>query len=133
MPSTGLSPKIGRLRKRSEFLAVRKGERRRGPYFIVEVLDRERPQDAPRIGYTVTKRQGNAVERNRIRRRLKEAVRTGAGFDMKPGHDYVVVARRDALKAPFGALSDALATRIRKTAGGQRGTGRFPAPNNGTE
>lgn len=133
MPPMRLSPKIGRLRKRSEFLAVRKGERRKGPYFIVEVLDRARPHDVPRIGYTVTKRQGNAVERNRIRRRLKEAVRTGAGFDMKPGHDYVVVARRDALKAPFEALSDALATRIGKTAGGKRGTGRNPAPKNGTE
>jgi len=105
-------PGIGRLKKRSEFLAVRKGERRRGRYFILEVLDRNAPGEEPRIGYTVTTRQGNAVERNRIRRRLREAVRLVARFDMKPGHDYVVVARREVLDAPFEDLKRALASRI---------------------
>ncbi len=107
-------PATGRLTKRSEFLAARRGEKRRGPYFLLEVLDRGAADQAPRIGFTVTKRQGNAVERNRMRRRLKEAVRVAAGFDMKPGHDYVVVARRDALHAPFEALARALAQRIRQ-------------------
>lgn len=106
------TPGIGRLTKRSEFLAVRKGERRRGRYFVLEVLDRKAPGEIPRIGYTVTTRQGNAVERNRIRRRLKEAVRLAARFDMKPGHDYVVVARREILDAPFEDLKRALASRI---------------------
>lgn len=106
------SPTTGRLTKRSEFLAVRQGERRRGPYFLLEVLDRDAADQTPRVGFTVTKRQGNSVERNRMRRRLKEAVRLCAGFDMKPGHDYVVVARRDALHAPFDALADALAQRV---------------------
>ncbi|MCR9137390.1 MAG: ribonuclease P protein component [Alphaproteobacteria bacterium] len=106
------SPATGRLTKRSEFLAARRGERRRGPYFLLEVLDRGVADQPPRVGYTVTKRQGNSVERNRMRRRLREAVRLTAGFDMKPGHDYVVVARRDALHAPFNALAQALARRI---------------------
>ena len=101
----------GRLTRRSEFLATRKGEQRRGPYFVLEVLDRKLPDEMPRVGYTVSKRQGNAVERNRIRRRLKEAVRSTAGFAMKPGHDYVVVARRDALRAPFETLAQSLARR----------------------
>ena len=105
-------PVIGRLTKRSEFLAARGGERRRGPYFVLEILDRGRRDEPPRVGYTVTKRQGNAVERNRIRRRLKEAVRRIAGFDMRPGHDYVVVARRDTLDAPFEALAQSLCRRI---------------------
>ncbi|GKX32934.1 ribonuclease P protein component [Hoeflea sp. WL0058] len=122
-------PELGRLKKRSDFLAVRKGDRRKGPFFVLEVLDRERPDEAARIGYTVTKRQGNAVERNRIRRRLREAVRLSAAFDMKPGHDYVVVARRDALDAPFGALTESLCQRIARssrpkdTRGGQRQPG----------
>lgn len=106
------SPATGRLTKRSEFLAARQGERRRGPYFLLEVLDRGAADQAPRVGYTVTKRQGNAVERNRMRRRLREAVRLAAGFDMKPGHDYVVVARRDALQAPFDVLAQALVQRV---------------------
>lgn len=102
----------GRLTKRSEYLAARRGERRRGPYFLLEVLDRGDQDQPPRVGFTVTKRQGNSVERNRMRRRLKEAVRLRAGFDMKPGHDYVVVARRDTLQAPFSALAQALAKRV---------------------
>jgi len=110
----GPTPATGRLTKRSEFLAARRGERRRGPYFLLEVLDRGDPDQPPRVGFTVTKRQGNSVERNRMRRRLKEAVRLTAGFDMKPGHDYVVVARRDALHAPFSALANALAKRFRQ-------------------
>ncbi len=111
MPQRSM-PVTGRLTRRSEFLATRNGERRRGPYFVLEVLDRKAPDEAPRVGYTVSKRQGNSVERNRIRRRLKEAVRRMAGFAMKPGHDYVVIARRDALEAPFDTLVQSLAKRV---------------------
>ncbi len=114
------SPKrILRLRKRAEFLAVRNGEKRRGPIFLLEVRARSEEEsahlkigDAPRAGFTVTKKQGNAVERNRMRRRLKEAVRLSARFAMQPGHDYVVVARRDVLTASFASLSAELNGRI---------------------
>lgn len=102
----------GRLKSRPEFLRVREGERRKGRYFIVEVLDRKTADEAPRAGFTVTKKQGNAVERNRMRRRLKEAVRQTAQFAMQPGHDYVIVAHRDMLHAPFDELTKALVTRI---------------------
>ena len=102
----------GRLKSRPQFLAVREGEKRKGPLFLLEVLDRKEPESAPRVGFTVTKKHGNAVERNRMRRRLKEAVRLSAGFAMKPGHDYVVVARRDVLGASFKALQDGLKDRI---------------------
>jgi ribonuclease P protein component len=102
----------GRLKSRPEFLAVQAGEKRRGGTFLLEVLDRKEPETEPRVGFTVTKRQGNAVERNRMRRRLKEAVRLSAGFAMKPGHDYVIVARRDVLKTDFSQLSFQLIERI---------------------
>lgn len=101
----------GRLRKRSEFLAVQRGEKRRGRYFLLEVLDRGL-QVPPRTGITVTRKQGNAVERNRIRRRLREAIRTQAGCRMKDGTDYVIVARREVLDAPFAELRNELARRI---------------------
>jgi ribonuclease P protein component len=103
---------VGRLKSRPQFLAVRAGESRRGPLFLLEVLDRNEPGSEARVGFTVTKKHGNAVERNRMRRRLKEAVRLSAGFAMKPGHDYVIVARRDLLNAPFDALTRALRDRI---------------------
>ncbi|MDE1159829.1 MAG: ribonuclease P protein component [Neorhizobium sp.] len=103
---------VGRLKSRPQFLAVRKGETRRGKNFLLEVLDRNEPQEAPRVGFTVTKKHGNAVERNRMRRRLKEAVRQSAGFAMKNGHDYVIVARREVLTAPFAALAAQIAQRV---------------------
>lgn len=109
------SQPIERLRKRAEFLAVRRGEKRRGPLFLVEVLDR-RDAGPPRVGFTVTKKVGNAVERNRIRRRLREALRVHAADDMAPGRDYVIVGRRDVLDAPFGTLKGELARRIRGSA-----------------
>jgi ribonuclease P protein component len=102
----------GRLKSRPEFLRMRQGERRRGPYFILEILDRNAPDEAPRTGFTVTKKQGNSVERNRIRRRLKEAVRLHGRFAMLAGHDYVFVGHRDALEASFEELTKALVTRI---------------------
>lgn len=102
----------GRLKRRPQFLAVQKGEKLKGRNFLLEVLDRHEPDTAPRAGFTVTKKQGNAVERNRMRRRLREAVRLRAGFAMKPGHDYVIVARREVLNLPFEQLTDQLLERI---------------------
>jgi ribonuclease P protein component len=102
----------GRLKSRPEFLRMRSGERRRGAYFILEVLDRKAPDEPPRTGFTVTKKQGNSPERNRIRRRLREAVRLHGRFAMLPGHDYVIVGHRDVLDASFEELTKALVTRI---------------------
>jgi ribonuclease P protein component len=116
LPATGkpVGQNPERLLKRAEFLAVRRGEKRRGRFFLVEVLDRG-DGGVPRVGYTVTKKVGNAVVRNRVRRRLKEAVRVHAADDMVPGNDYVIVGRDDALRAPFGQLKAELSRRLRGT------------------
>ena len=107
---TGKPP--ARLKKRAQFLAVRRGEKRRGPLFLLEVLERG-GDGAPRVGFTVTKKVGNAVTRNRVRRRLKEAVRTRAGGDMAAGSDYVIVGRREVLGAAFDDLARELSRRMR--------------------
>jgi ribonuclease P protein component len=112
--------KPGRLKTRPEFLAVQKGKRLRGPYFLLETLDRGAPDQPARIGFTVTKKQGNSVERNRMRRRLREVVRQMAGVPFKPGHDYVVVARRDTLAAPFAGLVTALTEQVTEADGQKR-------------
>jgi ribonuclease P protein component len=58
----------------------------------------------PRVGFTVSRQVGTAVERNRARRRLKEVVRLAAPGRIRPGHDYVVVGRVAALTMPFALL-----------------------------
>ena len=85
----------------------------------MEVLDRG-DGGAPRIGFTVTKKVGNAVVRNRIRRRLKEAVRVHAAGDMAPGSDYVIVGREDILAAPFAEIAAELSRRMRGARQDQR-------------
>ena len=102
-----------KLRKRTEFLAVRNGEKRRGRLFLLEVLDRK-DDEPPRFGLTVTKKTGNAVTRNRIRRRLREAIRVHAADDMAAGNDYVIVGRNDVLYVPFDQLKTELSRRMRK-------------------
>ena len=80
----------------------------------MEVLDRG-DQGVARVGFTVTKKVGNAVVRNRVRRRLKEAVRVSAAGDMLPGNDYVIVGREDVLSAPFAQVAAELSRRMRAT------------------
>ena len=104
--------KPARLRKREEFVAARRGQRRRGRLFLLEVLERG-DKAAPRVGFTVTKKVGNAVVRNRVRRRLKEAVRLHAAHEMAPGHDYVIVGREEVLAEPFDRLAAELTRRVR--------------------
>ena len=62
----------------------------------------------PRFGFTITKQSGGAVQRNRIRRRLKEALRLLDPLPAWPGHDYVILARPEALSMPFWALQGEL-------------------------
>lgn len=109
-----MGPGPERLLKRADFLAARRGEKRRGRLFLVEVLERGDAGPA-RVGYTVTKKVGNAVVRNRVRRRLKEAVRIHAARDMAQGNDYVIVGREDVLAAPFEQLKAELSRRLRAT------------------
>jgi ribonuclease P protein component len=63
----------------------------------------------PRFGFTATKKLGNAVTRNHIRRRLKEAVRLVAPDAARPGCDYVLIARAAAATRPFATLERDLA------------------------
>lgn len=101
-----------RLRKRAEFLAVRGGEKRRGRLFLLELRDRG-DQKPARVGFTVTKKCGNAVRRNRIKRRLREAVRLHAADNLVTGVDYVFVGRSDILDASFDALGTEMVRRVR--------------------
>jgi len=98
---------MDRLRQRADFLAVANGARVSTTTFTLQ--GRRRDDLGPvRIGFTVTKKNGTATERNRIRRRLREAIRRLDVMDMRPHHDYVLVGRRAALARDFGAMVEDL-------------------------
>jgi len=108
-----------RLKKRRDFLAAAKGQKAARRAFVLEAAPRKDNGHEPRLGFTVSKRTAkSAVERNRIRRRLREAARLVAAEDWRLGHDYVLVGRRNALTQPFAelrsALGEALAEAARK-------------------
>ena len=73
-----------------------------------------------RFGFTITKKIGGAVQRNRIRRRLKHALRSLIGDLADPGFDYVVVARRPALETGFTQLSAELRSALERIHGGPK-------------
>lgn len=105
-----------RLKKRADFVAASKGRRLHANGFTLQAAERATTSAAtgPRIGLTVTKKTGNSVARNRIRRRLREALRAQASLAAKPTHDYVILARRDLLTADFGAMRAGLAAAFEK-------------------
>ena len=114
-----------RLRQRADFLAAASGIKTTATAFVLQA--RKRTDDGPaRFGFTVSKKVGNAVERNRVRRRLRDIVRRSGTDRMRSGHDYVLIGRRAALKLPFnritqdfeGALRRVHAGRNSKTASG---------------
>lgn len=98
------------LKKRAEFLRLRGGARFATPSFVLETKPRDgngpaaRSGAGARFGYTVTKKLGGAVVRNRIRRRLRAAVGLLAPALARPGYDYVLVARSAAYDRAFGEL-----------------------------
>ena len=94
---------MDRLRQRAHFLAAATGARAPVSGFVLQALNRR--EDGPvRVGFTVSKKVGNAAERNRVRRRLREMVRLSPPKGMRPGYDYVLIGRRAALDLPFERL-----------------------------
>jgi ribonuclease P protein component len=94
---------MDRLRQRADFLAVANGARVNADAFTLQGRCRDDLGPA-RIGFTVTNKNGTATERNRIRRRLREAVRRLDAVAVRPHHDYVLVGRRAALTCDFDAM-----------------------------
>ena len=117
---------MDRLRQRADFLAVANGARVNRPAFVLQ--SRRRDDDGPiRIGFTVTKKNGTATERNRIRRRLRELVKRCDPVSMHPHHDYVLVGRRDALTRAFAVMLDDLrAAFAQSQRPATKGVGRGP-------
>ena len=116
-----------RLRQRADFLAAATGTRAPAAGFVLQVLPRGE-DGSIRVGFTVSKKVGNAVERNRVRRRLREIVRQSAPGRMRPGHDYVMVGRRAALALPFQRMIEDFDGALRRVHEAKPPTGRGKKP-----
>ena len=87
------------LRRRTDFLQAGRGRRQGASGLVLLARRREGADidpDVIRVGYTCSRRLGNAVTRNRARRRLREAARLVLPRDGRPGWDYVLIGRQGA-------------------------------------
>ncbi len=120
--------RIARLKRRSEFLRVaRAGRKWATPGLVLQAAERCGTADGEfRVGFTASRKVGSAVVRNRVRRRLRAAVDEVMPSRARAGHDYVVIARRGALRRPFADLLGDLRAALDRVAakGGARGRRR---------
>jgi ribonuclease P protein component len=104
----------GRLTRRTEFLrAAAKGRKAPMPGMVVQALARD-DRGPLRLGFTVTKKIGNAVIRNRTRRRLKEAARLVLADAPVSGVDLVLIGREATRRREFAALQEDLRRALAK-------------------
>jgi ribonuclease P protein component len=134
------------FKTRADFKRVQKGRKWVTPAFILQGLPRlAGGEEAPRFGFTVSskavakesggaKKRGMAVDRNRARRRLKEAVRLTFPAHAKPGVDYAIIGRAAALTIDFAVLLADLEAAFHKVSQPARpqGSKSNPRPSTGT-
>jgi ribonuclease P protein component len=94
----------GIIKKRSDFLAANRGKRYATPGFVLLVKDRQDDDPAIRLGITITKKVGNAVVRNRMRRRFRALAAELLGDKGKAGADHVIIGRDGGIEKDFGEL-----------------------------
>ena len=112
------------LKKRRQFLQVAASQRKWvTPGFVLQLNVRAAERSARRddqvlgswrVGFTVTKRVGNAVVRNRVKRRLRAAAAEVVPSCASAGNDYVLIGRKQALERPFQSLTSDLKWALRK-------------------
>jgi ribonuclease P protein component len=102
-----------RLKRRQDFVAAAKASYAAMPGFVVQARDRK-DDAAPRVGFTATKKLGNAVVRNRIKRRLREIARLKLSAQARPGFDYVMIGRSAAMTRSFAELEGDLNSALKR-------------------
>jgi ribonuclease P protein component len=114
--SAPASINVATLTKRRDFLAANAGRRAPMPAFVLLVRRRDDGDASMRIGYTVTKKIGNAVVRNRIKRRFRALAHDVLPASGVAGADHVLIGRADALTRDFAQLKADLAKALAKVA-----------------
>ena len=120
---------VERLRRRADYLRVQAAERRVAlPGLLLQAAPGE--TGCRRVGFTASRKVGNAVARNRARRRLKALVSEILPLHAMPGHDYVLVARPAAYDRAFPDLKKDLERALQRVhhpaaASAKGGTSQF--------
>jgi ribonuclease P protein component len=112
---------LARLKRRAEFLKVQAARRRWvAPGLVLQVAVRDGEgagrEEEPRVGFTASRKVGNAVARNRARRRLRALAREVLEQSAAPGRDYVLVARAASVDRPYALLRQDLVEGLRRLA-----------------
>jgi len=108
-----LRPEI--LRHRADFLRAASARRQGMPGFLLQARPRNDDSQGLRVGFTCSKKIGNAVARNRAKRRLREVARAVLPQLARPGWDYVLVARPGVtISRDFAALKGDLESALRQ-------------------
>jgi ribonuclease P protein component len=101
------------MRKRADYLKAASARRQGTGGFLLQARDRADADPMVRVGFTASKKIGNAVLRNRAKRRLRALVREGLAGQARPGWDYVLVARPEAtVTRPYADLLSDLSQAI---------------------
>ena len=105
---------LNRITQRKDFLQLAKAQRVHSTSFVLQ--SRNRKDNSPmRVGFTCSKKVGNAVARNRAKRRLREIARLILPISGQPGHDYVLIGRANVTATTdFAAMQTELAQSLQK-------------------
>ena len=116
---------ISTIRKRADFLAANRGLRNARPGFVL--LTRANEGAGKRFGVTVTKKIGNAVVRNRMKRRFRELLRAALPEAGLTDHDHVLIGREGGVERDFAGMREELAAALARAAQGKGDPPRRPS------
>lgn len=109
-------PALTRLKRRPEFLRVASSRQKwAAPGLVLQVRQNSQDSDLLRVGFTVSRKVGNSVERNRAKRRLRAVAGEVLAEMAKPGFDYVIIGRKATLKRPYAMLVGDLKKALKRT------------------